>query len=82
MLMKHFSKHWSTNFNWMYDTDWNLSSRKVFFSSETHLCSVMTEERLTGLTMSVHYVECLSLKTETVAILFCLMSQKINIISL
>ena len=41
--------------NWMYNTDWNLSGRKVFFSS------TMTEERLTGLTMmSIHHAECLS----------------------
>ena len=33
---RHFSKHSPTNFNWMYDTDWNLSGRKVFFSFETN----------------------------------------------
>ena len=35
MQMKTFSNS-PTNFNWMYDTDWNLSGRKVFFSFESN----------------------------------------------
>ena len=36
MQMKTFFQHSSINFNWMYDTDRNLSGRKVVFSFETN----------------------------------------------
>ena len=71
-------KHSPTYFNWMYDTNWNLSGRKVFFSVETNKITLTFKNDRRKVDRSNHDVSTmpsvcrfnnsfrLSLQTETV----------------
>ena len=56
MQMKTLFQNSPTNCNWMYDIDWNLSGRQVYFSFETNKITLTFKNDRRKVDRSNHYV--------------------------